>query len=113
MVNQPDNSKGFYGARVAAPAFKEIAGKIFLKTPLNVNKEMLVNKKVDMSRMIEPTRKVSVDSNKMPNLVGLMGRNVIPQLENLGYRVEYKGAGKVLEQFPAEGTKLTGIRKFI
>ena len=111
VINQPDNSKGFYGARVAAPAFKEIAGKIFLKTPLNVNKEMLVNKKVDMSRMIEPTRKVSVDSNKMPNLVGLMGRNVIPQLENLGYRVEYKGAGKVLEQFPAEGTKINGNQK--
>ena len=102
-INMPDTSKGFYGARVAAPAFKEIAGKIFLKTPLNVNKEMLVDQKKDMSKMIEPNRKVVVDSNKMPSLVGMMGRNVIPQLENLGYRVEYKGAGKILEQFPAEG----------
>ncbi|NAW52287.1 PASTA domain-containing protein [Elizabethkingia argentiflava] len=111
VINQPENAKGFYGAKVAAPAFKEIAGKVFLKKPLNINKEMLVNRKVDMSRMIEPTRKVNINNNRMPKLVGLMGRNVVPELENLGYRVEYKGAGKVLEQFPAEGTKISQNQK--
>ncbi len=45
MVNQPDTSIGFYGGTVAAPVFKEIAGKTFLKTPLNVEKEMLQDKK--------------------------------------------------------------------
>ena len=39
----------------------------------------------------------------MPNLVGMIGKNVIPQLENLGYRVDYKGVGKITGQFPAEG----------
>jgi cell division protein FtsI (penicillin-binding protein 3) len=40
----------------------------------------------------------------MPNLVGLIGKNTIPQLENFGYRVDYKGVGRIKEQFPAEGT---------
>ena len=40
----------------------------------------------------------------MPNVVGLIGKNVIPQLENLGYRIDYKGVGRIKEQFPLEGT---------
>lgn len=42
----------------------------------------------------------------MPNLVGMIGKNVIPQLENLGYRVDYKGVGKITGQFPAEGANI-------
>lgn len=103
MVNQPDNSKGFYGGTVSAPVFKEIAGKTFLKTPQNVEKEMLVDKKVDLSKMIEPNIKVAVNGNQMPNVVGLIGKNIIPQLENQGYRIDYKGVGRITEQFPSEG----------
>ena len=40
----------------------------------------------------------------MPNVTGLIGKNIIPQLENQGYRVAYKGVGKIKEQFPLEGT---------
>lgn len=104
MVSEPSPSKGFYGATVAAPVFKEIAGKTFLKTPQNVEKEMLTNKKVDLTKMVEPNVKVAVSNKQMPNVVGLIGKNVIPQLENLGYRVDYKGVGKITEQFPAVGT---------
>lgn len=105
MINQPDTSKGFYGATVSAPVFKEIAGKTFLKTPQNIEQEMLVeNKKVDFSKMVKPNVKVAVDSGKMPNVIGLIGKNVIPQLENQGYRIDYKGVGKIKDQFPAEGT---------
>lgn len=104
MISEPDTSKGFYGATVAAPVFKEIAGKTFLKTPQNIEKEMLTEHKVDLSKMVEPNRKISVNSGQMPNVVGLIGKNVIPQLENLGYRVDFKGVGKIKEQFPLEGT---------
>jgi cell division protein FtsI (penicillin-binding protein 3) len=104
MISEPNTAKGFYGATVAAPVFKEIAGKTFLKTPQNVEKEMLVNKKVDLNKMVEPNVKVAVTNKQMPNVVGLIGKNVIPQLENLGYRVDYKGVGKITEQFPAVGT---------
>ena len=106
MINQPDNSKGFYGSTVAAPVFKEIAGKTFLKTPQNVEKEMLVDKKVDLSKMVEPNIKVAVAGKQMPKVVGLIGKNVIPQLENQGYRVDYRGVGRIKEQFPLEGTTI-------
>lgn len=104
MVNQPDNSMGFYGATVAAPVFKEIAGKTFLKTPQNIERELLVDHKVDLSKMTEPNVKVAVTRNQMPKVTGLIGKNIVPQLENLGYRVDYKGVGRIKGQFPLEGT---------
>ena len=54
--------------------------------------------------MMQPTVKVEVKGGVLPNLKGLMGKNIIPQLENLGYRVDYKGVGKIKTQFPLEGT---------
>jgi cell division protein FtsI (penicillin-binding protein 3) len=104
MISEPNTAKGFYGATVSAPVFKEIAGKTFLKTPQNIEKEMLVDKKVNLNKMIEPNVKIAVNNKQMPNVLGLIGKNVIPQLENLGYRVDYKGVGRIREQFPLEGT---------
>lgn len=104
MVNQPDVSKGYSGASVSAPAFKEIAGKIFLKTPLNVEKEILKVKKVNLKKFIVPNVKVVIHKGRIPNLKGLMGKNIIPQLENMGLRVDYKGVGKIISQFPAAGS---------
>lgn len=107
MVSEPNTAIGFYGGPVAAPVFKEIAGKTFLKTPQNIEKEMLVDKKVNLSKMVEPNVKVAVNDKQMPNVVGLIGKNVIPQLENLGYRVDFKGVGRIKEQFPLEGTTIS------
>ena len=107
MISEPNTSIGFYGGPVSAPVFKEIAGKTFLKTPQNIEKEMLVDKKVNLSKMVEPNVKVAVNDKQMPNVVGLIGKNVIPQLENLGYRVDYKGVGRIKEQFPLEGTTIS------
>lgn len=106
MVSEPDVSKGFYGATVAAPVFKEIAGKTFLKMPQNVEPGLLVDKKVNLNKLVEPNVKVAVTNNEMPNVTGLIGKNVIPQLENLGYRVDFKGVGKIRDQFPAAGTAI-------
>lgn len=107
MISEPNTAKGFYGGSVSAPVFKEIAGKTFLKTPQNIEKEMLVDKKVNLSKMVEPNVKVVVNDKQMPNVLGLIGKNVIPQLENLGYRVDYKGVGRIKEQFPLEGTTIS------
>lgn len=103
MISEPDTSIGFYGSTVAAPVFKEIAGKTFLKTPQNIEAEMLVERKVDLSKMIKPNVKVAIRQNTMPKVTGLIGKNIIPQLENQGYRVDYQGVGKIKEQFPPEG----------
>ncbi|KFE98327.1 peptidoglycan glycosyltransferase [Chryseobacterium formosense] len=107
MISEPNTAKGFYGGTVSAPVFKEIAGKTFLKTPQNIEKEMLVDKKVNLNKMVEPNVKVTVNNKQMPSVVGLIGKNVIPQLENLGYRVDYKGVGRIKEQFPLEGTTIS------
>lgn len=104
MVSEPNTAISFYGSTVAAPVFKEIAGKTFLKTPQNIEKAMLVEKKIDLKKIPNPNKKIQVNQNQMPSLVGLVGKNIIPQLENLGYRVEYRGAGKIKEQFPLQGT---------
>lgn len=104
MISEPNTAKGFYGGSVSAPVFKEIAGKTFLKTPQNIEKEMLVDRKVNLNKMVEPNVKIAVSNKQMPSVVGLIGKNVIPQLENLGYRVDYKGVGRIKEQFPLEGT---------
>ena len=111
MVSEPDVSKGFYGGSVAAPVFKEIAGKTFLKTPQNIEKEVLVERKVDLSKMVEPNVKIAFSNSQMPNIIGLIGKNIIPQLENKGYRVEYKGVGKIVEQFPSAGTTIKKNQK--
>ena len=111
MVNQPDNSKSYYGSTVAAPVFKEIAGKTFLKTPQNIEPHLLEDKKVDLTKLTEPNVKIAFQGHRMPNVVGLIGRNVIPQLENAGYRVEYKGVGKIQEQFPLVGTVINKDQK--
>ncbi|MFC5874957.1 cell division protein FtsI (penicillin-binding protein 3) [Chryseobacterium arachidis] len=107
MISEPNTAKGFYGGTVSAPVFKEIAGKTFLKTPQNIEREMLVDKKVNLNKMVEPNVKIAVNNKQMPSVVGLIGKNVIPQLESLGYRVDYKGVGRVKEQFPLEGTTIS------
>lgn len=107
MISEPNTAKGFYGGTVSAPVFKEIAGKTFLKTPQNIEREMLVDKKVNLNKMVEPNVKIAVNNKQMPSVVGLIGKNIIPQLENLGYRVDYKGVGRIKEQFPMEGTTIS------
>jgi len=110
FINQPDPKKGFYGSTVAAPVFKEIAGKIFLKTPINA--EILPN--YTYKKIPNIHKKISFAKNEMPNLIDLPGMNVIPELENLGYNVHYSGVGKILEQFPSHKTKIkTGQKIYL
>ena len=109
MVNQPQGN--YYGGVVAAPVFKEIAGKTFLKTPLNMREDILKDQKVDLKKMTVSNPKIKINGGQMPELVGLIGKNIVPQLENLGYRVSYKGVGKILEQFPEAGTVMKKDQK--
>ncbi|MEC5394077.1 penicillin-binding transpeptidase domain-containing protein [Bergeyella sp. RCAD1439] len=106
MVSEPDVNLGFYGGTVAAPVFKEIAGKTFLKTPQNIEKQMLAEKKTDWAKMTKTEVKIPLSRGVMPGVIGLTGKSVIPQFENAGYRVEYQGVGKIKEQFPLEGTPI-------
>ncbi|MGM5630499.1 penicillin-binding protein [Apibacter raozihei] len=98
VINKP--KKGFYGAQVAAPVFKEIAGKVYLKKPLNLPKEDNTKQSVNIESLITKVNKPTINTatTLVPNVVGYYGKDAIPALENLGLKVVYTGQGKVKEQ---------------
>lgn len=61
---------------------------------------------VDVKKEIESgsVLKADYESNKVPNLIGRSGTNVIPVLENMGLDVQYRGVGKVKSQSIPAGT---------
>lgn len=98
VIHKP--KKGFYGAQVAAPVFKEIAGKVYLKKPLNLPKEDNNRRSINIEQLLVKSSKPNIDKSvtTVPNVVGYNGKEAIPLLENLGLKVNYKGHGKVIEQ---------------
>ncbi len=108
VINQPNTQIGFYGSQVAAPVFKEIAGKVFLKTPLNLPKEHKNKANYHLTQKFQTRPKVPSKwpKNSIPNLVGLYGQEVIPELENHGYKVSYTGVGKVKQQSISPGVQI-------
>ncbi len=111
LINQPDTSLGFYGALVAAPVFKEIAGKTFLKQPMNIEKQLVSAGPKKIQVVTRQTPKLNFSSGVMPNLVGFIGRDAIPQIENKGFRVSFQGTGKIVKQFPEAGTPILKKQK--
>lgn len=98
VINKPRNS--YYGSQVAAPVFKEIAGKVYLKKPLNLPKEEENKESYNIKKLITSSLKPNFDTSThfVPNVVGYYGRDAIPALENLGLKVVYTGEGKVIQQ---------------
>lgn len=98
VINKP--KKGFYGSQVAAPVFKEIAGKVYLKKPLNLPKEKTNKESYNIEKLITTAQKNNFNesSHFVPSVIGYYGRDAIPALENLGLKVIYSGEGKVIQQ---------------
>jgi cell division protein FtsI (penicillin-binding protein 3) len=98
VINKP--KKGFYGSQVAAPVFKEIAGKVYLKKPLNLPEEDKIKKSKNIQQLITKNQKLNIKPSTkiVPSVVGYYGKDAIPALENLGLKVVYSGKGKVVEQ---------------
>lgn len=104
IIQKPKFEKGIYGGMVAAPVFKEIAGKIFLKMPLNIDKNVL-KKKIALDNIILSDSKTKNLKNAkyLPDLKGQIAKEIIPQLENLGLKVKFMGTGKILKQSLPKG----------
>jgi cell division protein FtsI (penicillin-binding protein 3) len=107
VVHSPKKEKGYYGAIVAAPVFKEIAQKIYTTTPVN---NQLVSDKIasasvdkEYQNYYEKLRKYKTI---MPRVVGMSGMDAIALLENMGMKVKFSGMGKVTEQSVGKGVKL-------
>lgn len=108
LVYKPNKQKGYYGATVAGPVFKEIAQKIYNTTPL----EAMVS--VDaLSTQIPETDYEFPVTDKVPNVEGMMAAEAISLLENLGLNVTLKGVGKVVKQSLRPGKKIKANAKIV
>jgi cell division protein FtsI (penicillin-binding protein 3) len=107
VVHDPDKKKGYYGATVAAPIFKEIAQKIYTTTPID---NQSVEDKVEFATIENQYKKYNKIINKehtqVPNVKGMSGMDAISMLENIGLKVEFSGVGKVKTQSLKKGEKL-------
>ena len=106
VIHEPNKEKGYYGAVVAAPVFKEIAQKIYSTTPFETN------------RVIEGAAIEDVNSDYgayytalqkqhqfVPNVEGMPGMDAVSLLESMGLVVEFKGVGRVLKQSKKRGVQ--------
>lgn len=108
LVYKPNKQKGYYGATVAGPVFKEIAQKIYNTTPL----EAMVS--VDaLSTQIPETDYEFPVTDKVPNVEGMTAAEAISLLENLGLDVTLKGVGKVVKQSLRPGKKIKANAKIV
>lgn len=107
LVHNPDKEKGYYGASVAAPIFKEIAQKIYTTTPID---NQTVNQKVEYAALdtqYNEYDKIAYKTYKeVPNVEGMDGMDAVSMLENIGMKVQFSGVGKVETQSIKKGEKL-------
>lgn len=101
LIYKPNKQKGYYGATVAAPVFKEIAQKLYYATP----QETLV--KTD-SILLEKIKHTTPNTNELPktipNLKGMPAMKALALLEQMGLNVRLKGRGKVVKQSLRSGS---------
>ncbi|MBT7815705.1 MAG: PASTA domain-containing protein, partial [Polaribacter sp.] len=107
VVHDPNKKKGYYGATVAAPIFKEIAQKIYTTTPID---NQSVKDKVEFESIVNQYKKYTKVINKehtyIPNVQGMSGMDAVSLLENIGLKVKITGVGKVKYQSIKKGETL-------
>ena len=107
VIHDPKKEKGYYGATVAAPVFKEIAQKIYTSTPVeddmvneNFSSEKIQNLYTDFNK------KINSNNTEVPNVKGMPAMDAISLLENFGLKVKLEGTGKVKNQSIKKGTPI-------
>lgn len=108
VVHSPKKEKGYYGAIVAAPIFKEIAQKIYTSTAINnqfVSDE--ISEEVLGKEYQEYYQKLRKYKTIMPKVIGMSGMDAVALLENMGLKVKFSGVGKVTEQSVDRGLKVS------
>ena len=107
VVHDPNKKKGYYGATVAAPIFKEIAQKIYTTTPVD---NQSVDDEVEFAAINNQYKKynkiINKEYEKVPNVKGMNGMDAVSMLENIGLKVKFSGVGKVKAQSIKKGEKL-------
>ncbi|MEW7277155.1 penicillin-binding protein [Aquimarina sp. 2201CG1-2-11] len=107
VVHKPNKEKGYYGNEVAAPVFKTIATKIYNDIPVidEITYDM-IEREVKVKSYDSYYQNAQKYKTIMPNVKGMPAMDVISLLENMGLKVEIKGAGKVDKQSIEPGTKV-------
>ena len=105
VINKPNYHRGYYGSLVAAPVFKAIAQNIYVDTPMEWGKEQSTSLFADL-QSLDQKNQVKWSGEKIPNLKGKPGAEVLSILENQGYKVKVNGNGKVIWQYPPAGTPI-------
>ncbi len=107
VIHDPKKEKGYYGATVAAPVFKEIAQKIYTTTPID---NQSVNDKTEFAlidkQYLKYNTQLGKSYSKIPNVKGMSGMDAVSLLENIGLKVKISGVGKVKTQSIKKGMKL-------
>ncbi|MGC6479034.1 MAG: penicillin-binding protein [Flavobacteriaceae bacterium] len=100
VIHRPNKEKGYYGASVAAPVFKEIA--------VSVNRDF--PKEIEVAPSAENKVKESLTpefiTDAIPDLKGMPFMDAVALLEQLGVQVNAVGRGKVLWQSVKAGTPI-------
>jgi cell division protein FtsI (penicillin-binding protein 3) len=99
VIHKPNLKKGYYGADVSGPVFKDIAQKIYSTNHI-INE--IENKSPDFESVKSNFEKYYTISNKelnsIPNVKGMAAMDAVSLLENLGLKVDFYGNGKVIGQ---------------
>ena len=104
VIHDPLKKKGYYGATVAGPVFKEIAQKIYTTTSVD---DDLVKEKFSSQKIGDQYssfyNKIK-NTETIPNVIGMPAMDAVSLLENVGLNVKIKGIGKVKKQSIKKGT---------
>ncbi|WP_457617468.1 penicillin-binding protein [Lutibacter sp.] len=107
VISKPKVQKGYYGADVSGPVFKDIAQKIYTSShiinKINGIEPDFESVKTNFERYYSIINK---GVKAIPNVKGMAGMDAISLLENLGLKVIFQGNGKVIEQSIPEGQKI-------
>ncbi len=106
VIHKPNKKTGYYGNIVAAPVFQSIARKIYTDTP--------VVEEVDYAARVEAVdqvyedyyKKANKSFTKVPDVRNMPGMDAISLLENMGFKVNFNGIGKVITQSIKAGSEL-------
>ena len=103
VIHDPLKKKGYYGATVAAPVFKEIAQKIYTTTSVDDDlvKETFSSQKIG-DQYSSFYNKIK-NTETIPNVIGMPAMDAVSLLENIGLNVKIKGIGKVKKQSIKKG----------
>lgn len=107
VIHEPKKSKGYYGAVVAAPVFREIAQKIYTTKPINVQNVSEKSSFTAINKQYKEFDTKLLKSYKtIPDVKGMPGMDAVSLLENIGLKVQFTGSGRVVKQSKRKGEAL-------